>query len=346
MKPRKNLPKTALPRIYFIDQEIAMGKYPNAPALAKKYETSLSSINRDIAYMRDMMGAPIEYDFFKKGFFYSEKTFRLPAVYATADDLLAFGMAKNILDIYRNTPIYESALNLLESISAPLKDEQGNNWFKNRIVIPKTASAPVDNEAWNNIVKSLKENKVITFEYRDATAKNWRTHKKAPGSKLDRRRCRPYQLLFDLSAWYLFAYDESRNDMRLYAMSRISNVVVTPDSFKIEKGFDYRSLEGISYFGIYKGSETFKFEIEITGDIRWIKERQWAEDQRIEEISPEGKSGIILSFTSNQFERVLEWILSLGYNARPLAPAKLVDRWGEIIRKMAKLIECDDIVIT
>ena len=95
--PRKTLPKTALPRLYFIDREIASGKYPNAPALAKKYETSLSSINRDIAYMRDMMNAPIDYDFYKKGFYYTEKTFRLPAAYATADDLLALGMAKNLL---------------------------------------------------------------------------------------------------------------------------------------------------------------------------------------------------------------------------------------------------------
>ena len=71
MKPRKSLPKTALPRIYFIDDEIASGRYPNASDLAEKYETSLSSINRDIAYMRDMMGAPIVYDFFKKGFYYS-----------------------------------------------------------------------------------------------------------------------------------------------------------------------------------------------------------------------------------------------------------------------------------
>jgi len=124
MQQRKSLPKTAIPRMYFIDQEIAAGKYPNAPALAQKYETSLSSINRDIAYMRDLLGAPIEYDFFKKGFYYSEKTFRLPAAYATSEDLLALGMAINLMDLYKDTPIHEAALHLLESISTPLKTEK------------------------------------------------------------------------------------------------------------------------------------------------------------------------------------------------------------------------------
>jgi len=66
MKPGKTLPKTALLRLYFIDREIASGKYPNTPALAKKYETGLFGINRDIAYIRTMMNAPIDYDFLRR----------------------------------------------------------------------------------------------------------------------------------------------------------------------------------------------------------------------------------------------------------------------------------------
>ena len=333
MAPRKSLPKTALPRIYFIDQEIASGKYPNAPALAKKYETSLSSINRDIAYMRDMMGAPIVYDFFKKGFCYSEKTFRLPAAYATADDLLALGMAKNLMDLYRNTPIHEAALNLLESISTPLKGDQNAEWFQNRIVIPKTASAPVDTKSWNNIVSSLRENRIITFQYQSAESKSLHTHAKAPKSKLDIRRVRPYQLLFDSSSWYLFAYDEDRKKMRIFALSRITNVTLKTETFTIEKDFDYRSLEGASYFGVFSGAETYKFSIAISGDTRWIKERQWAEDQKIQKT----RGGIKLSFTSNQFEKVLEWILSQGPYARPLAPKVLVERWIGLVREMGKM---------
>jgi len=85
MKIRSNLPKTSLPRIFYIDRKIAEGNYPNVPKMAKEYETSLSSINRDIAYMRDMLDAPIAYDFYKKGFYYTEKNFRLLAAYDTAE---------------------------------------------------------------------------------------------------------------------------------------------------------------------------------------------------------------------------------------------------------------------
>ena len=337
MQVRKSLPKTALPRIYFIDREIASGKYPNAPALARKYETSLSSISRDIAYMRDMMHAPIAYDFFKKGYYYTEKTYRLPAAYATADDLLALGMTKNLLDLYQNTPIHEAALNLLENILAPLHGEQNAEWFLDRIIIPKTASAQVDAETWNNIVIGLRENRVITFHYEDAQAERLYTREKAPKLKLDIRRVHPYQLIFDRSNWYLYAFDEDRKELRLFSVARMNDVALKTETFTIKKDFDYRSMEGISYFGIYKGAQTNKFVIEITGDTRWIKERQWAEDQQIQKI----KDGIKLSFTSNQFEKVLEWTLSQGAYAKPLAPKVFVELWKAIVRDMAKIAEAD-----
>ena len=322
MRPRKKLPKTALPRLYFIDREIGAGKYPNGPALAKKYETSLSSINRDIAYMRDMLGAPISYDFYKKGFYYTEKTYRLSVAFATADDLLALGMAKNLMELYQDTPIHEAALNLLENISAPLQDEKGIEWFKDRIVIPKSASAPVDAETWNSIVGGLRENFVITFQYIGGSE----------NQKLNTRRVRPYQLLFDSNAWYLFAYDEDRKNMRMFALSRITRVLATKKTFTIPKKFDYRSLEGASYFAIYAGVKTYRFIIAISGDTRWIRERLWAEDQKIKET----KDGIELSFTSNQFEKVLEWVLSQAPRARPLAPKPLVERWADAIREAGK----------
>jgi predicted DNA-binding transcriptional regulator YafY len=335
MGNRKSLPKTAIPRIYFIDREIASGKYPNAPGLAKKYETSQSSINRDIAYMRDMLNAPIEYDFFKKGFYYTEKTYRLCAAYATEDDLLALGMAKSLMDLYKNTPLYDTALSLLENISAPLQEEKNADWFLDRIVIPKTASSPADPKAWNVIVSGLRENKIITFQYLSANKEKLNNQGKSPAPKTTFRRVRPYQLLFDRNNWYLFAFDEDKKETRIFALSRMANVVLTEDAFTIPRGFDYRSLEGTSYFGIYAGAKTYKFVILITGDTRWIKERVWADDQKIKET----RGGLELSFTSNQYEKVLEWLFSQSPFARPLAPKNLVEQWSAIIKEMAKSIE-------
>jgi len=321
MRPRKTLPKTAVPRMYFIDQEIASGKYPNVPEMAKKYETSISSINRDIAYMRDMMHAPIKYDFFNKGFYYSESTFRLSASYASEDDLLALGMVKSLLDLYRDTPIHDSALNLMENISVPLGNSENTDWYRNRIIVPKSITVQVDPSVWKHIVTGLQQNRVISFYYNNSY------------SEESFRRVHPYQLLFDRSAWYLYCYDENTEEKRIFALARISRAELEKESFTLNEDFDYRSSEGQSYFGIFKGIKTHKFEIEIKGSALWILERRWAEDQKIEKTP----DGIILSFTSNQYDRVLYWILSQGAEARPLAPKELVDNWKEIIKNMYEL---------
>jgi hypothetical protein len=86
METRKHLPRAAISRIYLIDREIAAGKYPNVQDLAKEHEVGTATIYRDIEYMRDMLYAPIEYSAKHRGRFYAEKTFRLPAQFAAADE--------------------------------------------------------------------------------------------------------------------------------------------------------------------------------------------------------------------------------------------------------------------
>ena len=333
---REKLPKTALPRIYFIDREIASGRYPNAPAMARKYETSLSSINRDIAYMRDMFHAPIKYDFSRKGFYYTEPTFHLAAGFANVDDILALNMAKEILELYEGTPIHEAALNLLESISAPLS--AAGDWFKDRIVIPKTAAAPVNKAVWNDLAAAMRENAVITFQYQKGNSPvepDGSVVKTAGKVSDETRRVRPYQLLFDRTSWFLYAYDEGKSALRMFSLSRVREINRTGAFFELPPKFDYRAGEGRSYFGIFTGDKAYKVVIEIDGDAEWIREREWAPNQRIREKA----EGIELSFVSSQLQKTLEWILVQGPRARPKAPKELVERWKQTVRAMAKRAE-------
>jgi hypothetical protein len=66
-----------------------------------------------------------------------------------------------------------------------------------------------------------------------------------------------------------------------------------------------------------------------------VKERKWASDQKIEESD----DGAIMHFTSTQYYKVLEWILSQGRTAKPLEPEVLVKDWRNHIAEMAKLAE-------
>jgi predicted DNA-binding transcriptional regulator YafY len=325
MRDRKNIPKIALPRIYFIDREIASGKYPNTTTLAKAYEVSIPTISRDIEFMRNMMNAPIEYDFTRKGFYYTEKTFRLPAAFANAEDMLALGMAKTLLSLYQDTPIYAVTRQLMESITAPLEDAQNPHWYEDRILVPPVPSVLFSPEIWQTITEGLRQNRLLKFEYRSTWSSGFHT-----------RRVRPYQLLFDNGAWYLYGYAEERRGMRMFSLSRIRNIVLEDETFIFPASADYRARTDGSCFGAYSSEKKRRFRIAFFNDgAMRIKERRWAADQRIKETP----DGVVLSFTSAQYGKVLELVLANGRDALPLEPTELVRDWQNNIRDMQKRVK-------
>jgi predicted DNA-binding transcriptional regulator YafY len=321
---RAELPKSALARLYFIDRQIASGKYPNTAYLAKKWEgISVSTISRDIDFMRDRLNAPIEYDALHRGYYYSKPNYRIPMGFSGADELLALSMTKNILAMYRDTPIYDAAHHLLDSITAPLAAEGNSNWYENRIVVPRIPTAPVTADVWNIITTALRENRVLTFEYQGAYDDNYKL-----------RRVRPYQLLFDSGLWYLYGFAEERKDIRVFSLCRIKNIVLTKDRFILPKDFDYRTGNADSFFGVFAGQKRHRFKIAFYDySVVWVKDRQWAADQKIAET----EDGVVVTFTSTQFGKVAEWVLSRGCTARPLEPESLVNVWRTNIEEMQKM---------
>jgi predicted DNA-binding transcriptional regulator YafY len=284
----------------------------------------VSTISRDIEFMRDQLLAPIEYDALNRGYYYTKKYYRLPAGFSSADDLLALGMAKSILSLYRETPLYEASSQLLESIIAPIASDGNRDWLDNRIVVPPVASAKVKPDLWKIIVEGLKENRVITFDYRGTWDEEYQN-----------RRVRPYQLLFDSGVWYLYGFAEERKATRIFSLSRMKNAVLGKDRFALPQKFSYSDSAGGSYFGVFIGQEKYSFAIDCYEEAAvFAGDRQWAADQKITEID----GGVSIGFTSTQYDKVLKWVLSNGSFAVPKKPKKLIDDWKWHIAEMRKLV--------
>jgi hypothetical protein len=277
-----------------------------------------------------------EYDAGRRGYCYTDKAFRLPGKFSSASDMLALGIAKNLLSPYQHTPIYQAARNLLESIVVPFEAQEpvrgskreASRWYEGRIVTPPVPSAPVGQELWETITAGLRENRAISFEYQGAWDEEYQA-----------RRVRPYQLLFDNGLWYLYGYAEERRALRMFSLARIRNAARCPDAFALPEDYDYRGgasgmdgggrkgrsgeePTGASYFGVFAGVKKYRFRVAFYDEsIVWASERTWAADQLIESH----ETGIVLEFTSCQYDKVLEWVLSRGCTARPLEPAELVE---------------------
>jgi predicted DNA-binding transcriptional regulator YafY len=241
--------------------------------------------------------------------------------------MLALGMAKSLITLYRGTPLYPASRELLDSITAPLavNGRSEKPWYEDRIIVPPVAAAPVSAHVWDTITAGLRENRIITFEYLGLN-----------DEKYIPRRVRPYQLLFDNGLWFLYGYAEERRAPRIFSLPRIKNPVLTGDFFKLPADFDYRENTGDSRFGIFAGEKKQQYRIALYEEaIPWAMDRQWAADQHIET-----KGGqCVLSFSSVQLNKVLEWVLSQGCAAKSLEPEELVDAWKDNVREMGKIMD-------
>jgi predicted DNA-binding transcriptional regulator YafY len=177
-------------------------------------------------------------------------------------------------------------------------------------------------EVWKIVCEALQKNRVLIFEYRST----W-------NSGYTPRHVRPYQLLFENGAWYLYAFSIKGRGMRMYSLPRIRNISLEKETFTFPAAADYRASIDGSYFGAYSSEKKRRFRIAFYNDgAMRIKERLWAADQRIKETS----NSVILSFSSTQYGKVLELVLANGRDALPLEPKELVRDWRDNLRDMQK----------
>jgi proteasome accessory factor B len=114
--------KVRINRIMKIDDEIRSLKYPNAATLSTKLEVTQRTILRDLDYLRDMYQAPIEYDFTKRGFYYTEPNFFIKSVILTEGELFSIAIFDQLLEQYRNTPLEQKLRDIFGKIIKSLPD--------------------------------------------------------------------------------------------------------------------------------------------------------------------------------------------------------------------------------
>lgn len=68
----------------------------------------------------------------------------------------------------------------------------------------------------------------------------------------------------------------------------------------------------------------------------------WADDQKItEDVDEDGNERIVVTFTSAQDMRVLDWVFQNKAYAKPLEPESLVTRWRFNVQVMAQMAGLD-----
>lgn len=90
-------------RLYEIHRLISQETYPNCPSIAEHLEVNQRTVERDIERLRDLFGAPIEYDRAHRGYRYTGP-FELPSVKLREGEAIALFLGQRLLMQCKGTP--------------------------------------------------------------------------------------------------------------------------------------------------------------------------------------------------------------------------------------------------
>lgn len=325
MTNRVQLSRPPLERMLRIHEELRRGALTNCTKLVSLLGVCRKTVLRDIAFMRDRLDLPIEFDPLIQAYRYTHPVSSFPTVHVTEGELLALLVARRALEQYRGTPFHRSLEIAFEKLSAGLRDrisfspadELRAVSFKN-VGLGRT-----DLATFNALSGAVLRQEEVEFDYRKP-GETARSH----------RHVRPYHLAHRENLWYLVAFDVERQALRTFALPRISAVTVTKARFAKPADFSPETFFADA-LGVLGGRGDHQVVIRFSPSAAdRIREREWHESQELAEL-PDGR--VELRLRLGALPEVERWVLGWGPVAEVIAPRELRQRIRSIALATAAL---------
>ncbi len=313
MAASKELSRPPLARMLRLHERLQNDDRPNCRALAGELEVSSKTVQRDIDFMRDQLGLPLEYDPVARGFFYTRKVVQFPTMRISEGELVALSVARNALAQYQGTPFERPLRAAFEKLTAGLRDQIHFAWqndVSESISFRAAGQSVGDLATFEAASQGVLRSEELVFGYR-----------KLGSDQEEARRVQPVHLACVDSQWYLFGFDLARDSsMRTFALTRMTGLRTTGQVFARPLHFSLAEHLADS-FGVFSSpaAEKVRLRFDAFGG-RLIRERVWHASQEITDL-PDG--GLELSMRVGISPEVIRWLLGWGEHVEVLEPASL-----------------------
>src|SRR5574344_2830557 len=245
-------------RILRFDELFSAQTYPSLQEFLDDEEISASrtTIFRTRQMMQDQPHDPLVFDKAKNGSCYSEKTFRLPSMWTSEQELFAVTLMQDMSSKLKGTPLYKSANSILDylqknTVRNPNEREYSNrsndheatnlDWIKDRYIFLNASNFTVEEKTWDTVEHAMKVCKQIEFEYNYEKENRW-----------VKIIMEPYQVINSSNRWYVWGYNPKTKQKTLFLLDLIRAVKIIPKEFKLPKNFDFRNYSS-GVFGAFHG---------------------------------------------------------------------------------------------
>lgn len=302
-------------RILSLHRLLKTARYPvSLQRLKDELGCSRATLYRDIAFLRDALGAPIESGEGDQAAFRYDaaeaERFELPGLWLTSDELSAL-MALNELVARSGPGILADALAPFEKrMQALLSDHaSGARLPTERIRVIGSGMRKLDQISFRVVAGAVMARRQLRFRYRA----------RSTGITTE-RKVSPQRLAHYRDNWYLDAWDHEREGLRSFAVDRIVSPAML-DEAAIDREEGELNQHLAASYGIFSGPPkawaTLRFSPHAA---RWVADEHWHSQQEGHFLS-DGRYELKVPY-SNSKELLMD-VLKYGPDAEVISPLSL-----------------------
>ncbi len=301
-------------RILTLHRILKASRYPvPLTRLREELACSRATIYRDIAFLRDALGAPIESDPEQAAIRYDATEgdrFELPGLWLTSEELASL-LALNELLGRADPGVLAGALAPFRArIEGLLSDQvSGRKLPIERIRVIASGARKLDQATFRTVAGALLSRTRLRFEYRARTT-----------NALTTREVSPQRLTHYRDNWYLDAWDHGRDALRSFALDRMREAH-SIEAVALDRGVaeldDHLAASYGIFSGLPKAWATIRFSAHAA---RWVADERWHSQQQGQWL-PDGQYELKLPY-SNSRELLMD-VLKYGPEAEIVSPVSL-----------------------
>lgn len=309
-----NCGRATLRRVLFIHERLGNGFPVTAVSLARELEASQRTIKRDIEFMRDQLGAPIEWDGGVRSYVYTAPCDILPLLRLDAGEALALTLAGRTFAAWHGTPLgraLSAALNKIAgvvggAVSLPVSE------IDHLVSHQPGAGGAADAEHrhFATSLEAIIRHRVLRLVYQKPRA----------GAPPETRLVHPLHLACLDHRWVLIAHDPTRRALRNFLLGRIREAHATPQAFEPPPDLDLPAyLRGS--LGRFTGGDEIEIRLVFDAELApYLRENPWHTSQVVIDRPDDS---IEVTLRLNNLTDVRRHILACGRHVEVLAPATL-----------------------
>ncbi|MET0229469.1 MAG: YafY family protein [Rhodanobacteraceae bacterium] len=302
-------------RILTLHRILKTSRYPvSLQHLKDELSCSRATLYRDIAFLRDALGAPIESGEGEESSIHyaaeEAERFELPGLWLTSEELAALLALNELLG--RSDPgVLAGALAPFRArIERLLSDHASGRALPiERIRVLTSGARRLDQAVFRTVSSALLNRQRLKFQYR-ARSTDARTE----------RIVSPQRLAHYRDNWYLDAWDHARDALRSFALDRIRDTELL-DEVALDRDTTELDAHLASSYGIFSGPPKAWATIRFSSHAaRWVADEHWHSQQQGQWL-PDGRFELRVPY-SNSRELLMD-VLKYGPDAEVVSPVPL-----------------------